>query len=110
MDRLVRINESIHRELSRLISEEVETPGSLATITKVEVTPDLKEARIWVSVLPESESGRVVKILQNRAFHFHQELNKRVKLRIVPKLLFLADDTAVKTKEMEELLDSIKEY
>ena len=106
---MVRINELIHHELSRLISEEVETPGFLATITKVEVTPDLREARVSVSVLPETERGRIVKILQKQAFRLHQELNKRVKLRIVPKLLFFSDDTAIRAQEIDQLLDSIKE-
>ncbi|MEK7167752.1 MAG: ribosome-binding factor A, partial [Patescibacteria group bacterium] len=86
MDRMPKVNELIYHELGRLISEEIETPGSLATITKVDVTPDLREARVSISVLPELERGRVVKLLQKNAFRLHRELNKRVKLRIVPKL------------------------
>lgn len=110
MDRMVKINELILHELSRVVSQEIDfSPGSLTTITGVEVTPDLKEARVFVSVLPESERGRVVKLLQKKSFHLHQALNKRVKLRLVPKLLFFSDDTEARAQKIDQLLDSIKE-
>ena len=76
----------------------------LASVTEVEVSPDLRFARVFVSGLNEDEARGVVDALQQRRGRVRSLLGKRIRLRYTPELDFKYDDTAARAGRIESLL------
>ena len=93
-NRIGRINEEIQRELSSLIRT-VKDPRvhGLVSITAVDTTPDLRYAKIFVSVLDKSDVKEVVKGLKSAAGYLRRELGRALQLRYTPELQFVEDDS-----------------
>ena len=93
-NRIGRINEEIQRELAALIRT-VKDPRvhGLVSVTAVDTTPDLRYAKIYVSVLDESDVKEVVKGLKSAAGYLRRELGSALKLRYTPELQFVEDDS-----------------
>ena len=84
--------------------------GGMVSISSVKITPDLLEARIYLSVYNASDKDAVLKKIQNKAWEVKKELAARVKhqLRRIPELKFFPDDTLDRVFKMEELFKQIK--
>lgn len=87
-----RINDAVKQEMAQILRD-VKDPriaGSLVSITAAEVSPDLKFAKIFFSVLGD-DKDEVLKALKSAAGFFRSELAKRINLRITPQLTFEYD-------------------
>ena len=95
-NRIGRINEEVQRELSALIPT-VKDPRvrGMISVTAVDVTPDLKYAKIFISVLDKGDSGQVLKGLKSAAGYLRRELGGRLNLRHTPELSFVQDRKSV---------------
>ncbi len=94
--RTERIQELMREELSELIMHDLRDPrlDGVISITRVEVTPDLSNARIFVSVMSETASPEeAVKALQTASGFMHKELVHRLDMRKVPFLDFRLDNS-----------------
>ena len=107
-NRIGRINEEIQRELSQLIRT-VKDPRvhGLVSITAVETTPDLRYAKVYVSVLDKSDVDQVVKGLKSAGGYLRRELGQALSLRYTPELLFQRDDSIDKGAHILEVLRGI---
>ena len=104
-NRMGRINEEVQRELSALIPT-VKDPRvrGMISVTAVDVTPDLKYAKIFISVLDKGDSGQVLKGLKSAAGYLRWELGGRLNLRHTPELSFVQDDSMAKGAKILEML------
>ena len=104
-NRIGRINEEIQRELSALIRT-VKDPRvkGLISITAVDTTPDLRYAKIYISVLDKSDCAQVLKGLRSASGYLRRELGRALRLRYTPELSFVQDDSIVKGAHILELL------
>ena len=104
-NRIGRINEDIQRELSALIRN-VKDPRvtGMISITAVDTTPDLRHAKIYVSVLDKTDASQVVKGLKSAGGYLRRELSHALKLRYTPELTFVEDDSIVKGAHILSLL------
>jgi ribosome-binding factor A len=108
--RLKQINNLIRQELDKLLLRELNLPKNcLVTITKVETSKDLRHAKIWVSILPFKYTGKIIRKLNLISGHLQFLLNKKLVLKPLPKINFMADTTEREAYEVEKLLDKIKE-
>jgi ribosome-binding factor A len=84
--------------------------GAMVSISSVKITPDLLEARIYVSVFNAADNKEALKKIQEKAWEIKRELAVRVKhqLRRIPELKFFADDTLDHVFKMEQLFKQIK--
>lgn len=105
-----RVNALLQRELGTLISEELNDPRiTFATVTSVEVTPDLRTARVHVSVLgDDARSEETMLALRDATPHLRHELGGRVELRFVPELEFVPDRSAERATRISRLLREAK--
>jgi ribosome-binding factor A len=106
--RTERVNETIRDELSDLLLREVRDPrmGGLISITHVDVTPDLYNARVFVSVMsPPAEQAETVRALNAAASFFHRELKSRLQIRRVPFLVFKLDTSIEEGAQLLNLID-----
>ena len=93
-NRLGRINEEIQRELASLIPN-VKDPrvSGLISVTAVDTTPDLRYAKIYISVLDKSDCAQVLKGLKSASGYLRRELGHALQLRYTPELTFVRDDS-----------------
>lgn len=101
-----RVNALLQRELGTLISEELTDPRiRFSTVTQVEVTPDLRTARVHVSVLgDDDEAAETMLALEDAKKHLRYELGERTELRAVPQLEFVPDRSAARASRISRLL------
>lgn len=89
-----RINDAVKQEMAQILRD-VKDPriaGSLVSITGAQVSPDLKFAKIFFSVLGE-DKNEILKALKNASGFFRSELAKRINLRVTPQLAFEYDNS-----------------
>lgn len=104
-----RVSEQIHRELGQLLLRDVHDPRLAdITITEVRITPDLLLARIFFSVLGGPEEQMAAKKgLESASGYLRSQLGARVRLRMVPELVFEVDRSAEYARRIDDLLDQI---
>ena len=104
-NRMGRINEEIQRELSALIPR-VKDPRvtGMVSVTAVETSPDLKYARIYVSVLDKGNEDQVLKGLKSAGGWLRRELGRTLNLRATPELNLIRDDSIDKGAHILEML------
>ncbi|MDQ2867760.1 MAG: 30S ribosome-binding factor RbfA [Verrucomicrobiota bacterium] len=105
--RLLRVNELLKRELSSLISREISFAHGLITVNHVDVTPDLKNAHVYVSALGTSGAGVIAELEKHRA-HLQAEMSKHVVLKYTPHLVFHFDDSIERGARVIEILQEIE--
>ena len=109
--RVGRIEEQLRIELSEIIEREIADPRiGLVTVTAVKVSPDLRHARVFVSVLgDEQQRKKTMQGLSSAATYARRSLSQRLHhLRRIPELTFAYDDSIETGNRIEELLDKIK--
>lgn len=108
--RLQRVRELLKEEISHILLREMKDPRlGFLTVTDVEVSADLRHARVYVSVLGSKEEGQAtMEALENAAGFVRRTLGERVRLRYIPELVFVYDPTAEKAARLERLLASIR--
>ena len=106
-----RVNSLLQRELGQIISEELTDPRiAFATVTSVEVTPDLRTARVHVSVLGDDDAWKkTLAALDGAKHHLRRMLGDRTELRFIPELTFVPDRTAERAARISSLLRQAKE-
>lgn len=103
-----RVAELVRRELASLIQREAPVADlGLVTVSHVDLSPDLKNARVYFTCLDSAltEEG-VAELLNERAGHFRRLLAKALPLRVAPALRFLFDRSIAQADRLSVLIDS----
>jgi ribosome-binding factor A len=110
INRIQRVNALIKNELGKILLRDVDFPqGVLVTITHVDSSPNLSEAKIYVSVMPDEKIDKVFEILNRRIYDIQQVLNRRLNMRPIPRIEFKKEEKTKKAAQVEELLEELKE-
>jgi ribosome-binding factor A len=103
-----QIGNLIQKELGDLLEKRVRDPRlELLSITAVEVSPDLRQAHIYISTLGDQQAA--MEGLNHAASFLRRELASRVALRYVPELAFHLDDSLVRGERVYQLLEEIQQ-
>jgi len=108
--RIERLNSLIRQELSELLQLQVKDPrlGNFIAVTEVEVTPDLKYAKVFVSSMTEeTDRKEVLAALSSAAGFFRTRLAKNLKMRRTPELTFQWDDSIERGDRLLRLIDEV---
>ena len=109
-ERAQRFNELIKKELGKIIFNFLDAkPGVLITVTQVLTNPNLFTAAVFVSVYPSSETKQIFDKLTRSIYQIQQLLNRKLKVRPVPKIIFKRDKNPEQAAEIEKLIEEIKE-
>lgn len=105
-----RVSEQIKKELSQLIQTELKDPRiGFITVTGVDVTNDLSQAKVYLSVLgDDDQKAGTLKALEKASGFLRSELGKRIRLRHVPELIFKFDESIAYGSRIEKLLGEIE--
>lgn len=108
--RILQVGELIRHELGNLMVSELELPkNTLVTITKVEVSKDLRHAKVSVSILPVMYTKKVLDKLRSQAGALQFALNKKLSMKPLPRIRFAVDSLEHHAAGIEQILDRIKE-
>lgn len=105
-----RINGEVQRELSKLINREIKDPriNPMTSVVAVEVAPDLKHAKVYISVLGDEESRKATfDGLKSAAPFMRGQLAKTINLRNTPELTFIMDQSIEYGVNMSKLIDDV---
>lgn len=107
--RMGRIDEQYRKELSQIIGYELKNPNAtgMISVTKVIVTPDLKFAKVYVSILNAKNTKATLATLKKSSGFIRTELAKRVNLRNTPELIFELDDSMEYGAKIDTILKEI---
>lgn len=105
--RLNRVNELLRREIGNVVQKDYEWHGKLVTISEVDVTQDLKEAKVWTSILGGDAQPVIDKLNRDHGL-IQSKVMKRVVLKSTPVLRFHHDSSASRGVDMVNLLDEVE--
>ena len=107
-----RVAEAIREEVATFLAEGVKDPRvvGLVTVTGVDVTRDLRNARVFVSILgSESERAATLDGLASVASHLRSRIGRALRLRLAPEISFKLDESIARAARIESLLAQIHE-
>jgi len=105
-----RLNEVFKREISKLLEREVNDPrlGNIISLTRVETSHDLRNAKVYVSVLGEESSKlEVIEGFNTASNYLRRKLSASIRLRIIPHLSFYYDDSIEQGAKVLKVLDQV---
>ena len=108
-NRMARVNEELKREISNIINYEVKNSNvtGLISVTKVKTSPDLKYARVSVSVINSKNVKQTLAGLKAASGFIRSRVAEKINLRITPELVFEFDDSMVYGERIDNILKEI---
>jgi len=102
-----RLGELMQRELAKLIQLEVKDPRlGLVTVNAVSVTRDLAHAKVYITILGDTEKiNEGMAVLKRVAGYLRSRLAKQIKIRTIPELHFIYDASVIEGKRLSDLID-----
>ena len=108
-NRIATINQEIQKELSNLLRnvKDPRVQNTMISITRVETTPDLRWAKVYVSFLQADRAKDAIKGLKSAGGYLRRELGSALKLRYTPELVWELDDSITYGARMLNLINSL---
>jgi ribosome-binding factor A len=107
-NRTIRVNELVQRELSNILRQRYQSEAVAITISEVRVSPDLRDARVFVAVVGDDEMAEAkLKWIRSKAGDIREEISKRIVLKYLPKFEYLLDRSAPGAARIGHLLDEL---
>ena len=105
-----RVQEALRQEISKIVQGEIKDPRiGFITITKVELTHDLRYAKVYFSILGDAkDNSKALQGLNSAKGYIKNIVADRIKLRFVPEITFKVDESLQYTQEIYDLLNRIK--
>ena len=105
-----RVADQIRSELALLLTREVHDPGiGFVTITRVQMTPDLHQARVFYTALGDDKARRnTERALERAGVFLRRQIGSRLRLKRVPELTFMYDESIAGQDRIEQLLNEIR--
>ena len=106
----VRVNGEVQKELSNIISNEIKDPriGAMTSVVTVEVAPDLKSCKAYISVLGDEKSQEDTLMgLKSAEGYIRSKLAKNINLRNTPEIRFVMDQSIAYGVHMSRLIDEV---
>ena len=100
-----RVAGQLRRDLARLIAQEIKDPQvGFVSLSDVEVTRDLSHAKVFITVYEPEKAKESLKALRRASAFLRQRLSQELRLRHVPELHFVHDDSVEKGSRIDELI------
>lgn len=108
-NRMDRVNEELKKEISSVIDLKLKNPNitGIISVTKVKTSPDLKLARVYISMINSKSKKNTLEGLKNASGFIRSEIARNINLRYTPELVFEIDDTMEYGAKIENILNEI---
>lgn len=106
--RVERVSELVKQQIGEIVQQLNLPDCGFVTVTSAVISPDLREGRVYVSVIGKpDQQQRALAALEQAHSHIQHELSTRIVLKYTPRLKFLLDETEVRAQRIEHLLDEL---
>lgn len=102
--RIEKVNQLLKKEVGQLIHQETDFDDIWITVTKVDASPDLSQAKIKITVMPENKSEEALKTIKENIGSLQKKINRRLNMKWVPYLIFEIDKGEVAAQKLEKTL------
>lgn len=108
-NRMARVDEELKRELSNIINYEVKNSNvtGMISVTKVKTSPDLKYARVSVSIINSKNVKQTLAGLKAASGFIRSRIAERMNLRVTPELVFELDESLVYGEKIDRILEQV---
>lgn len=108
-NRTLRVNVLLQRELSDILRQQYQTEAVALTIAEVRVSPDLRDARVFVSIIGDDDfANERLRWLRRQSAAISRELSRRIVLKFLPRLEYVLDNSAERGTRIVQLLDDLE--
>lgn len=105
-----RVGDLLRQEIAEIIMNKVKDPRiGFVTVTGVDITEDLKIAKVFISILKEEERETTLQILNSAKSFIRSEVSKRVRMKFIPTIEFRLDESIKYGDRIERLLRELRE-
>lgn len=106
--RTEQVSSLLKEVVGEYLTEHVEfEPGTLVTVTRVDTPPDLNNATVYVSILPDNRKGSALEILRKLTGRMDKALFHKMAMKKVPRLHFRIDEQELYAQEIDRILDTL---
>jgi ribosome-binding factor A len=106
--RVERVSELVKQQIGEIVQQLSLPDCGFITVTSADISPDLRDGRVYVSVIGDDEQKkRALHALEQAHSHIQHELSRRVILKYTPRLKFILDETEARAQRIEHLLDEL---
>lgn len=109
MSRADKVQEELRQQVSIIVQRDLKDPRvGFVTITRVEVTPDLRDARIYFTTMDVDKPFEdTVKGLDKASGFIRKLLGKRIRMKFTPQIRFIYDDSQTRRNRIDDIIDEI---
>lgn len=108
-NRTLRVSELVQREISDILRRHYQAESVAITVTEVRVSPDLRDGRVFVSVVGDEKlAEEKLKWLRSKARDIREEVGRRIVLKYLPRFEYILDHSAIRGARILEVLDQIE--
>ncbi len=108
LHRKEKLNDLIRDEVGKILHRELDLDfDALVTVTRAVVSEDLTHVRMYISVFPSKFAEESLESINRKIYFFQQQLNKSLKMRPVPKMFFVLDETEERAVKIEKLIEKV---
>jgi ribosome-binding factor A len=109
-NRIEKVNSLLEHEISKILLRDFAfSPEILVTLTHVDTTANLIEAKVYISVFPDAKADPILNALQKSVYDVQYKINRTLRQRPIPKIRFVKDVAISRAGKVEELLAKIKD-
>lgn len=106
--RVQKVAKLLKQQISVLIKKEINEEYGIITVTAIDVTPDLKEAKVYISCFDKNYEKEISRDLGNSVLEFQHVLGKKLQMKFTPRLIFIADQSLATIDRVEEILEEVR--
>ena len=108
-DRVDKVNSLLQHEIGKILLRDFAfSPDVLVSITRVDCSANLIEAKVYISVYPEEKSGGIMNALEKSVYDIQHQINRALRQRPIPKIIFKKDENISKAARIEDTLARLK--
>jgi len=108
--RMEKVNREIRKQLMDIVQKEIDDPDlEFLSITRVETTADLQESKVYFSLLDDSKYPKAKQVLAGMGGYIRGVLGRKIRLKIVPQLIFLPDESIKYSVDIYNKIEEIKD-
>ena len=108
-NRIEKVNSLLEHEIGKILLKDFAfSPEILVTLTRVDCSSNLIEAKVYISVFPETKSAGILNALQKSVYDVQYQINRTLRQRPIPKIRFVKDNVISNAGKIEGLLSQLK--
>ena len=107
-NRIEKVNSILEQEIGKIILREFYFPEIMVTLTHVDASTNLIEAKVFISSYPDKKLDEIIEIINKNVVRIQHEINEKLRMRPVPKIKFFKDKEISRAGRVEELLGQLK--